>query len=848
MCGILLAAGQSAATTSSPASWSSLATACTRRGPHAHATINKYLGGGSELRLLTSVLSLRGTNLTAQPFASTDGRYLFAWNGQVYSIERDGQDSSSSSRAAAAQRLARGDNDGRILFEWLCEELHTSGDVETALDTVFSSAALRDAEWAMTFVEVESGSVYFGRDALGRRSLLVSQTSDKFVLSSVASREAIDAGLTFKEVECSSLWKWQASSVILTSIQPRAAAVATLCPSDTFGEPSTAEREAALDALHATLLESVKYRVCSVRGLTAQETTSPIAILFSGGLDCTLLAHLANVALPKDQTIDLINVAFENPRVLAATDRPPYDTPDRLLSRRSFAHLQSLSTTQRFNLIEVNVSYSDYLAHKPHILATMHPCDSVMDLSLAAVLFFASRCATSVDDDSTTATSARVYLSGLGADELFGGYSRHRGAFATGGYPRAVEELQLDLDRLPTRNLGRDDRVLSSHGREARYPFLALPVVKLAASLPVRIKAEWGRGEGEGDKLLLRQLARRIGLGEVVNEKKRAMQFGARSAKMEVGATKAKGHHSVRGDEAAVPAPREVFTTLCYDASGGLSVDDLLQPLMTASRHAATLGEAQGHVFAAVAEHHALSAHIPLLATHIARLYDSMQALAQVWPAEWRDAAGRAAQEVDHWAGTALDHLAAELGKVDINAVRRRVRWAIGRGGEATVTQAVMAPAPSSLPLVRLDSCTTQQPPHEAILLNKTDARDLYDEARRRVNATLGAAGGGPNAVFDVLLWTQRTPRSRRLLTESSIANIIVELDDGRLVTPKLRPRRPRGKDDPVLFLPGLMRQEALRRGLVVEEDINVDVIRQAGRRVWLCNALRGVFEARLVG
>lgn len=43
-----------------------------------------------------------------------------------------------------------------------------------------------------------------------------------------------------------------------------------------------------------------------------------VAILFSGGVDCSLLARLAHDILPTDQVIDLLNVAFENPRALKA--------------------------------------------------------------------------------------------------------------------------------------------------------------------------------------------------------------------------------------------------------------------------------------------------------------------------------------------------------------------------------------------------------------------------------------------------------------------------------------------------------------------------------------------------
>lgn len=102
-------------------------------------------------------------------------------------------------------------------------------------------------------------------------------------------------------------------------------------------------------------------------------------------------------------------------------------------------------------------------------------------------------------------------------------------------------QIQLDIDRLPTRNLGRDDRIISSHSVEARYPYLSLTFIDYLSSLPIETKMDFRfaepRSDGElalGDKMLLRLAARRLGLEETFGRKKRAMQFGARSAKMEI--------------------------------------------------------------------------------------------------------------------------------------------------------------------------------------------------------------------------------------------------------------------------------------------------------------------------
>jgi len=130
-------------------------------------------------------------------------------------------------------------------------------------------------------------------------------------------------------------------------------------------------------------------------------------------------------------------------------------------------------------------------------------------------------------------STARVLLSGLGSDELLGGYSRHKLAFINGGWPALLDELQLDLDRLPSRNLGRDDRVISSNAKETRYPFLDLSFVDFIATIPAYLKMDPTMDvNGVGDKRLLREAARSLGLVEAASRKKRAMQFGSRSARM----------------------------------------------------------------------------------------------------------------------------------------------------------------------------------------------------------------------------------------------------------------------------------------------------------------------------
>lgn len=70
------------------------------------------------------------------------------------------------------------------------------------------------------------------------------------------------------------------------------------------------------------------------RSVTCSHAT--IGVLFSGGLDCTILSLVANKYVSKPQSIDLINVAFKKDTVGS------YDVPDRVTGRQSFEELKTL--------------------------------------------------------------------------------------------------------------------------------------------------------------------------------------------------------------------------------------------------------------------------------------------------------------------------------------------------------------------------------------------------------------------------------------------------------------------------------------------------------------------------
>lgn len=146
---------------------------------------------------------------------------------------------------------------------------------------------------------------------------------------------------------------------------------------------------------------------------------------------------------------------------------------------------------------------------------------------------------------------SKVLLSGIGADELCGGYSRYQVAYNRGGYEESWKEMTKDWDRLWYRNLvsdvlknnnqGRDDRCISDHGREMRAPFLDEDVIHYLRSLCINEVSKRKQNElqitdysiprGEGDKYILRLIASILNLSYCLKLSKRAIQFGSRIVK-----------------------------------------------------------------------------------------------------------------------------------------------------------------------------------------------------------------------------------------------------------------------------------------------------------------------------
>ena len=241
-----------------------------------------------------------------------------------------------------------------------------------------------------------------------------------------------------------------------------------------------------------------------------------VALLFSGGIDSTFIAKVL-----KEQ-----NVKFTCYTAAIHDPNSPVEPEDLRWAKKVAKELNLDLKIKESNISEI----PECLKH----LVPLIEDNNVVKVSVALTFYLASKAAQ--EDD------CKVIFSGLGSEEIFAGYQRHKDA------QNINKECLAGLRKIYERDLYRDDVLTMDNKLELRVPLLDHALVDYALKIPEALKLVPSK-EHPGEirtKDILRQIAKAKGIPQdVAMRKKRAAQYGSRTQQALKKLSKQAGHKSI---------------------------------------------------------------------------------------------------------------------------------------------------------------------------------------------------------------------------------------------------------------------------------------------------------------
>ncbi|KAL7713625.1 Asparagine synthetase domain-containing protein [Entamoeba marina] len=348
-----------------------------------------------------------------------------------------------------------------------------------------------------------SNKITFTTDRFSNRSLLYEVTDSSFILSNLQCSNTAAPN---------EYYEFDPLTFQINSISKFGTSIAEYY-SHLYGERLSIELVKDTIVQQLGNLLSIAVKKC------IDDSNDPIVVLFSGGIDSSMVAYYA-LTHCGNRPVELYNMAcwYEN----------TFNSPDRLCAKAVIEDLRNLFPTKSIDFIEIDIDKqtSNQLSQK--LIPVIYPNNTVMDLSITTATALALICEGHIGDIKKI-RSVKNVLCGQGADEQLGGYARHRNAKK---WKRLPQELEKDFCRLWSRNVARDDRVANYCDVNLQFPFLEKDLISFIRNIPLDLLVDLDLPENEGNKWVLRELSRTVGMNACSSFKKTAIQFGTRMAKV----------------------------------------------------------------------------------------------------------------------------------------------------------------------------------------------------------------------------------------------------------------------------------------------------------------------------
>lgn len=325
---------------------------------------------------------------------------------------------------------------------------------------ISQTVQMLDGVFAFVMVDTNRQEIFVSRDPYGVRPLFISKFKKEisisnnemkyytsFVFASEMKslinigKDVYDEKITQFEPGCVSTFKYNNENYI-EHIED-----VTFSSPNSFSTINNNVKKDVLENIYIKLLQSVEKRV--------DNTERPVACLLSGGLDSSLIAALVKQIHKGD--LHTWSIGFEG-------------SDDLKYAKLVADHIGSIHHS-------IQVSEEEFLLAIPEVINNIESYDTTTVRASVGNWLISKKIKEFSD--------AKVIFNGDGADEVMGGYLYFHEAPDSIAFDKECRKLLSDIHYF---DVLRSDRSISSHGLEARTPFLDREFVQYYLSISYELR------------------------------------------------------------------------------------------------------------------------------------------------------------------------------------------------------------------------------------------------------------------------------------------------------------------------------------------------------------------------